>query len=385
MARGGSKACVSVSATARVIAFYLPQFHPIPENDRWWGKGFTEWTNVAKARPLFKGHYQPHLPADLGFYDLRVPEVREAQAEMARSHGIEGFCYWHYWFAGERLLERPFQEVLESGQPDFPFCLAWANETWSGIWHGAPDHILKEQTYPGEEDFRRHFEFLLKAFRDPRYIRVNGKPLLMVLQPHSIPQCRKFMELWRGLAARAGLPGLHLVAHFENQEWGVHELGFDAVSCLGLFRASECQPLLRKARLRNALQGRPGLRKLAQRFAHGAPSVYAYAEAGPKLLVDWTFDAPQYPMVIPNWDNTPRSGLRGLVLHDCDPAYFRQHLREGLKRVSHHAPDERLIFVKSWNEWAEGNHLEPDQRYGFDYLNAIRDEVLAGSLPGTGA
>jgi len=156
----------SAEGTARLIAFYLPQFHPIPENDNWWGKGFTEWTNVAKARPLFRKHYQPHVPADLGFYDLRLPEVRAAQAVMARSVGIEGFCYWHYWFAGKRLLERPFNEVLKSGEPDFPFCLGWANQTWTGIWHGAPNRILIEQTYPGRADYEKHFHALLEAFHD---------------------------------------------------------------------------------------------------------------------------------------------------------------------------------------------------------------------------
>ena len=161
--------------TPRLIAYYLPQYHPIPENDGWWGRGFTEWTNVAKARPLFRGHYQPHIPADLGFYDLRLPEVRQAQAELARQAGIEGFCYWHYWFAGKRLLERPFNEVLASGKPDFPFCLAWANATWTGIWYDAPDRILMEQTYPGQDDHKAHFNALLPAFLDERYIRGGWK------------------------------------------------------------------------------------------------------------------------------------------------------------------------------------------------------------------
>ena len=165
----------------RLIAFYLPQFHPIPENDEWWGRGFTEWTNVAKAVPLFRGHYQPHFPADLGFYDLRVPEVREAQAAMAKAYGIEGFCYYHYWFGhGRRLLERPFNEVLSSGKPDFPFCLCWANDTWTGIWHGAPNKVLIEQRYPGVEDYKAHFYALLDAFRDPRYMTVDGKKIFII-------------------------------------------------------------------------------------------------------------------------------------------------------------------------------------------------------------
>ena len=190
---------------ARVIALYLPQFHPIPENDEWWGKGFTEWTNTAKAKPLFRGHIQPHLPADLGFYDLRAPETRMAQAEMAREHGIEGFSYWHYWFAGKRLLERPFNEVLQSGEPDFPFCLGWANETWTGIWHGSPGRVLIEQTYPGIEDYKRHFQVVLEAFEDPRYMTVDGKPIFMIYMPKKLPNPREFTDCWRELADKAGL------------------------------------------------------------------------------------------------------------------------------------------------------------------------------------
>jgi lipopolysaccharide biosynthesis protein len=161
---------------ARAIALYLPQFHPIPENDEWWGPGFTEWTNVTRARPLFRGHVQPHLPADLGFYDLRLAEVRDAQAELARAHGIEAFCYWHYWFGdGRRILERPFQEVLDSGAPAIKFCLGWANESWTGIWHNAQDRVLVEQRYPGKEDTDAHFTALVPAFRDQRYLALPNR------------------------------------------------------------------------------------------------------------------------------------------------------------------------------------------------------------------
>jgi len=164
-------------SNARAIAFHLPQYHPTPENDEWWGKGFTEWTNTTRAKPLYPGHYQPHLPADLGYYDLRLPEARHAQAELARAYGIEGFCYYHYWFGGRRILERPVNEILASGEPDLPFCLCWANHSWSNIWQGVADRMLIEQTYPGMDDHRRHFEWLLAAFHDPRYIRVDGKPM----------------------------------------------------------------------------------------------------------------------------------------------------------------------------------------------------------------
>jgi lipopolysaccharide biosynthesis protein len=189
-----SLSTTSESRISRLIAFYLPQFHPIPENDEWWNKGFTEWTNVAKAKPLFVNHYQPRLPADLGFYDLRVPETRLAQAEMAEHYGIEGFCYWHYWFAGKRLLEKPFNEILRLKEPDFPFCLAWANQSWSGIWHGCPDKILIRQTYPGIDDYRDHFYALLDAFGDARYLTIDNKPIFLVYQPHALPDSRQFTD-----------------------------------------------------------------------------------------------------------------------------------------------------------------------------------------------
>lgn len=192
--------CLSTTThkRARLIAFYLPQFHPIPENDRWWGPGFTEWTNVAKAKPLFPGHEQPRLPADLGFYDLRVAETRIAQADMARECGVEGFCYWHYWFGnGRRILERPFQEVLDTGQPGLPFCLAWANQSWNGVWYGNPGAILLEQTYPGTEDERQHYLWASRAFHDHRYMRVDGKPIFVIFAPHDMPSTKSFIEHWR--------------------------------------------------------------------------------------------------------------------------------------------------------------------------------------------
>src|SRR6267378_379298 len=200
---------MSRDAGVDVIAFYLPQFHPIPENDEWWGPGFSEWTNAARARPLFRGHMQPHLPADLGFYDLRLADTREAQAGLARRYGIEAFCYWHYWFGGRRILERPFDEMLSSRAPDFPFCLGWANQTWSGVWHGAADRILIEQTYPGFDDHARHFDWLAQAFRDRRYMTVAGKPLFLVFKPLLIPDIEQVVAFWRERAVAAGFRGLY--------------------------------------------------------------------------------------------------------------------------------------------------------------------------------
>jgi len=392
----------------RPIAFYLPQFHPIPENDQWWGKGFTEWTNVAKAKPLFPGHYQPRLPADLGFYDLRVAETRAAQAELARAAGIEGFCYWHYWFAGKRLLERPFQEVLESGQPDFPFCLGWANETWTGIWHGAPRRILIEQTYPGRTDYERHFQALLPALCDPRYIRVEGKPLFLVYQPRKLPQPQQFIEQWQELASRNGLPGIHFVAHLSQPDpaYDPCRLGFDAATMssptricahpkyqVGLARVGRPSlPGAARPELTAKLQAAAiALEEKAHTFyrrCSGQPiRVFKYADAVRFFLeaLEGQPGRSVYPCVIPNWDNSARSGVRAAILHNSTPELFRGHLREMLARAAAFPAGERILFVKSWNEWAEGNYLEPDVRFGHQYLEVVREEVgalnkrLAGS------
>jgi hypothetical protein len=352
----------------RFLAMYLPQYHPVPENDEWWGRGFTEWTNAAKARPLFKGHYQPHVPADLGFYDLRVPESRLAQAEMARSHGIEAFCYYHYWFAGKRVLERPFTEVLQSGEPDFPFCLSWANQTWTGVWHGAPNRVLVEQTYPGEDDHRRHFETLLPAFLDRRYVRVDGRPLFVVYNPKEIPELQRFTDLFRELAVKAGLRGLHLVGESWGGQWLPRDHGFDAVVTAHL-----------PSRRRDWISWREPIRKVRQKIEvwRGLPTVYRYE----KLLDSFVQPGPPqveaYPCLIPNWDNSPRSGTNGLVLVGSTPELFRRQVRRALEVTQDLPPEHRLIFVKSWNEWAEGNHLEPDLKFGRAYLEVLRDEVAA--------
>jgi lipopolysaccharide biosynthesis protein len=363
---------------ARVVAFYLPQFHPIPENDEWWGTGFTEWTNVAKATPLYRGHLQPNLPGELGFYDLRVPEIREAQAALASAYGVAAFCYWHYWFAGRRLLERPFAEVLSSGRPDFPFCLAWANQTWSGIWHGAPHRVLIEQTYPGSDDYAAHFAAVLPALRDPRYFTVDGRPLFVVYRPWELPASRHFTDLWRDLADRAGLPGIHLVGLADDVSWDPREHGFDSAILQSFshtahgIRRSPAQKVTRRL-------PRFGLDpRRSYRVSTGRPMVYDYEEIDLGRAFEGLREH-HFPAVVPNWDNTPRSGRRGVVLHRSHPGLFSKHLRTAVRHVEARAPDERVVFLKSWNEWAEGNYLEPDRRFGRGWLEAVRAEVFAGA------
>src|SRR5688572_21951699 len=287
------------------LAFYLPQYHPIPENDAWWGRGFTEWTNVARARPLFSGHYQPHLPADLGLYDLRLGEVREAQVELASAHGLHGFCYYHYWFGGKRLLERPFDDVLRSGEPDFPFCLCWANEPWSRRWDGRPEELLQPQTY-GEADDVAHIAWLMPALRDPRAIKVEGKPLFLVYQGRDLPDPAGTIGTWRREVAAAGLDGIYLLSVETGWDagWDATAVGFDAKV---LFQP---QFSLLRSTPRLPVPGRVNLQ------------VYDYQRTWPALANPDPVAYRRYETVFPSWDNSPRRGDHAVVVHDSTPEAY---------------------------------------------------------------
>jgi lipopolysaccharide biosynthesis protein len=350
----------------RLLAFYLPQFHPIPENDRWWGTGFTEWTNVAKARPLFRGHYQPHIPADLGFCDLRVPEVREAQAALAREYGIGGFCYYHYWFNGTRLLNRPFDEVLGSGKPDFPFCLCWANENWTRRWDGHDDEILIRQNHSLEDD-QAHIRHLMSAFQDERYIRVHGKPLFLVYRTELLPAPERTAEVWREAARAAGLGDLYLV-RVENfvGDLDPRSIGFDAAvefapdwKAMGLPKLRRSRWGLR-ARMENQLRK---LRELPQvYFDH---RIYSYDDLVTRMLAKPSQPYPWFRCVTPSWDNSPRRARNATIFRGASPELYERWLQAMIQStVNTFDGDERLLFVNAWNEWGEGNHLEPDQRWG---------------------
>jgi hypothetical protein len=320
------------------------------------------------------------LPADLGFYDLRVPEVRVAQANLARSCGIEGFCYWHYWFGnGRRILERPFQEVLRSQQPDFPFCLAWANQSWSGIWHGNPKSVLIQQVYPGADDETTHFAWALTAFRDPRYMRVNGKPIFIVYAPHDLPSSRAFVDHWRALAEQAGLPGLYLVAVSCSYDAGVDIYRdsilepFDAVTPLAPQDFLDSRGRRSRFDLRRRWRERDfgsKLKKLPEQYSR--PARFDYRRVVESALETMPDEARFLPCVLPNWDNTPRSGPRGVVFENATPELFAQYLSKAVAKVKERPGETAIVFIKAWNEWAEGNYLEPDMQDGHRYLDAIR-------------
>ena len=334
----------------RAIAFYLPQYHAIPENDEWWGKGFTEWNKVVRATPLFAGHYQPHLPTDLGFYDLRVPEVRAEQAALARRYGISGFCYHYYWFGGKRLLERPFEEVLNSGEPDFPFCLCWANENWTRRWDGMDQDILIAQKHSPEDDIA-FIHSIIPAFRDPRYIRIHGRPLLLVYQPGLLPNASATAARWRKECEAEGVGNPYLCMIQSASSADPRLINFDA--------AVEFPPRNISISLRPTF---PFKGKLGN-----------YEE-----LIETALRRPTPPFtwfrgVVPSWDNTPRRGEAGLVYHGSRPQLYDHWLSSIVQWTQENrAPGERLVFINAWNEWGEGCHLEPDDYFGHGYLEATR-------------
>ena len=350
-----------MSLRARLIAIYLPQFHPVAENDEWHGKGFTEWTNVVKAKPLFKGHYQPLLPSELGFYDLRVAEVRKEQANLAKDHGIEGFCYWHYWFGnGKRILEMPFNEILASRSPDFPFCLGWANASWTGIWYGMKDNVILEQQYLGDADDKRHFYEMLVAFKDSRYMKVNGKPIFLIYNPLEHPYMGEFMKHWNQLAQDEGMPGMYFIAAIRGDQ---KLAKFDGVTFIDPFE------FFSLGKLRSFIQG------LAHKYFGHPRRIVRYRQLL-DFLKSRKLQSNEIPLVVPNFDNTARSGKMGTVIPDPNPDLFEEILENAVSQVSHKPKQERIIILEAWNEWAEGNYVEPDIRFGRGFLMAIKNVIL---------
>lgn len=354
-----------------VLAFYLPQYHPIPENDEWWGRGFTEWRNVAKARPQFRGHYQPHLPADLGYYDLRLPEVREHQADLATAAGLGGFVYYHYWFNGKRLLERPVDEVLASRQPRFPFCLAWANENWTRRWDGGDHEILMDQRYSPADDLA-HIRSLRGALTDDRYVTMQGKPVLLIYRSSQLPDPVATTDCWRREVERWGLPGLYLlrVESFRTETGDPRQAGFDA--------AVQFQPSwenIPRAPLR--FRTRQRLQRFGDRYSH---RVFRYDELVELAVAAPPKDYPRWPCVTPGFDNSSRRRHEATILLEPSPATYSHWLRVALERsetvaVLAGGDASGLVFVNAWNEWAEGNHLEPDLRFGSAFIEATRRAV----------
>lgn len=350
----------------RYIAINLPQFHPFKENDEWWGKGFTEWTNVTKSKPRYRGHYQPHLPTETGFYDLRLPEAREMQARMASKYGITGFCYYHYWFNGKQLMDRPLKEILASNKPDFPFMLCWANENWTRNWNGAFRDVLIKQEYSVDDDIN-HMRYLCEnIFCDKRYIRVSNKPVFCVYRPLYFPDIRKTIHTWREVAKQYNME-LYL-CFFEAPEYDAKQFtgcGFDAVvdfqpTCVGSFG-----------------RGRNVLRSLYKRLFPNADNpfniTYSYKDYVSYQCKKSLPKYKQYPCVSPGWDNSCRRiGKAYMAFLGNTPALYGKWLNSAIEKFVPFSDDENFIFINAWNEWAEGNHLEPDIKWGHKFLTETK-------------
>jgi lipopolysaccharide biosynthesis protein len=336
----------------KLIAFYLPQFHPTKENDIWWGKGFTEWTNVTKATALFDGHYQPHLPADLGFYDLRLKETRQEQYLLAKNHGIYGFCYHYYWFSGQRILNQPVDAMLANEDEDMPFCFCWANENWTRRWDAADHEILIAQKYLEDDDLN-FIKSLDQVFRDRRYIRIGGRPLLIVYRPQHLPDSKKSIQIWKDYCKSSGIGDLHVCCALTHGNEDYEAYGFDS--------GVEFPPHNLKVRHANeTLSFHQSFTGLAVQYADIATSYLNRQYPGSSV----------FKTVFPSWDNTARVGNRAVIMLNGIPTNYEHWLTLTVEQSEARASE--FVFINAWNEWAEGCHLEPDRKHGLGFLEATK-------------
>lgn len=349
----------------RALGVVLPQFHPIPENDKWWGKGFTEWTNVVKALPRFKNHYQPHLPADLGFYDLRLPQARAEQAKIAQDHGIYGLCIHHYWFNGKQLIDQPVNEMIRLNEPNVPFMLCWANENWTRRWDGLDQEVLIQQDYTAE-DHRNHCKWLCEnIFNDERYIRVNGKPFFLFFNADIIPNIEETIKIWKNEAKNNGFDDIYLggVRTAEGKIPNAQKIGFDI--------AIEWQP-----DWKNLFEAPSILQRLLAKLGLGQnyrSMDYEYVVS--KMISKSKPADKHFHCVMPSWDNSARRKNNPFIIKDSTPNKYKHWLEAVCEKTEVYSDDENFIFINAMNEWAEGNHLEPDQKWGTKYLEKTK-EVL---------
>ena len=362
------------------IAIYLPQFHPIPENDKWWGKGFTEWTNVTKAKPRFDGHYQPHLPADLGFYDLRLEEARLAQEELAKTYGIHGFCYYHYWFTGKTILNEPLDRKIKNPKEDLPFMMCWANENWTRTWDGAEHQVLLKQEYSFEDDLA-HIQYLIPYFQDERYIKVKGKPMFIVYRPKLFPDIEKTISLWRKAVQEAGFPDLYIgfaqnVEHSFTPEEKGFDFGFQFQPNFGSQPKGIPYKITKIDRLKHKFKVLLGYRiKKILGIKLEVFDCYHDYNNYKEVQIKLGFKENVYPGITPMWDNSARRKESPFILHDSTPAKYKSWLSHIKENYPWNTMPETFLFINAWNEWAEGNHLEPCHKWQRAYLETTK-EVL---------
>lgn len=376
----------------KIIPFYLPQFHTIPENDKWWGEGFTEWTNVKKAKPLFEGHDQPRIPLNNNYYNLMDDNVKIWQAKLAKEYGIFGFCYYHYWFkGGKQLLEKPAEQMLVNKEVDLPFCFCWANENWSRNWDGGNREVIMEQEYGGRDDWEKHFQYLLPFFQDERYITVDGKPLFIIYKPEQIIDIQQMATYFRKRAVESGFPGLCLAFQFPTyyadmyyrEDIFDYRIGFEPVysrNAANLEKPGTVSKVkfLRKvlgenavSKYRKARQGQTG----SNWGKSQCLAMYFYDETWEQILKnEWTREF--LPGALVDWDNTPRN-KHGVLYEGFTIEKFEKYMKRLVKRANKES--KPIIFINAWNEWAEGAFLEPDETYGYQKLEAIKKALEAES------
>ena len=379
----------SAESNSKLIALYFPQLHAIPENDAWWGTGFTDWDNVRKAKPQFEGHYQPRVPENRNYYDQSEIETIRWQVALARQHGVYGFCHYHYWFDGKQLLETPTNLMLENRDIDFPFCLSWANETWSRRWDGRDHHILIQQTHPStRESWRKHFDYLLRAWTDPRAIKVDGKPVFIIYRPQRIEEIDAMLAYWRELAHLEGLPGLYFIW---QKQYALPDRdclnSFDA-----LFQFQPFEAIFSQTFEQNSVRHSPLfklIRKLPQRyqdFLRGIKSglikeltVHDYAAVWEEIIkIHPDEKLTTFPGAFVDWDNTARYKSRATVFRGASPEKFAEYFSRLVDSMPQRNLPENFIFLNAWNEWSEGTYLEPDECYGSRYLEAVKKVLQPG-------
>lgn len=364
------------------IAFYLPQYHSIPENDMWWGKGFTEWDNVRKSVPLFRGHNQPEVPLNANYYNLLDENIQEEQARIAKEYGIYGFCYYHYWFSGKLLLEKPMENMLKNKNVDIPFCVCWANETWSRTWDGKASDILIKQDYEGSpEKWKKHFEYMLPFFKDERYIKHENKPMMLIYKPQLFPQCEAMMEYWDELAVENGFNGIY---------WGYqHRSAFDSDISTKIFDFGvEFEPFFtvreieieKEKKYKELGQFGEILKKIqflawkVKKRVLNTPILFDYEKIWNRIIEREPCRENLYPGAFTSWDNTPRRGRKGTVFKGASPQKFEQYIKKQVLRAKM-VYNSEYLFINAWNEWAEGAHLEPDELNGYGYLKAVKSAL----------
>jgi len=378
----------------KTIALYLPQFHATPENDKWWGKGFTEWVNVKKAKPLFEGHHQPRVPLNSNYYNLLDINVMKWQAEIAKENGVYGFCFYHYWFDGKLLLEKPVENFLHS-DIDFHYCISWANEHWTNQWVSDKWDVLIEQRYGDEREWKQHFDYLLEFFKDPRYIKQDGKPIFVFYKPNLIQKRKEMLEYWNKLAKEAGFPGICFV--FQRAEFLREKPALD----MSMFDyCAAYQPGLAQAEINAESEHFMALRYMKRaffqfferHFKFDSRSVvltkrgrslqkFDYDQIWNKVLSEKDIFPRMIPSAFTDWDSTPRRENRGSVMIGASPEKFEKYFKQLIiKAKKQYATD--LIFVFAWNEWAEGGYLEPDELNRYGYLHAIKKALTeTGEFP----